>query len=1384
MADLAALQFPVESSGVVKAAKDLDGLSTSAAKAGGATDKFVAQVQKTVGAAQRVSASNAAAAHSFDALYDAAQRDFSGQWAAGAAAFTRANDNMREAVKLNGMQIAELGHITRSIVGTMMMGGSAFQAFGYEANRIASVLTIGQGGVGVTLKALGTIIGDLFSKFLPLIVSFGTAAVVLGTLAAAFLSGRHDAEAFAAAIKISGDYAGVTTTQLETMARQLGTSTKAGADAARQALVALVQSGQVSGDALGGLTDITLRLAQVTGQSGTKIAGEFAKMGDDVAGFAEKFNGQYHLLTAAQLVHIRMLQQQGDAASATMALIVAAQQALADRTPAQVGIIERAWDGAAGAVAHFWQALKSIGNDAAEKPQQIAAALERLQIAQRDLASAPNDKYLQQRVAGLQATYDGLIKNEQAETATAKARAQAAQVAQQAADAEKRVNGEWSAGTDNLTKYRNDLKAYKTDLEAMRKAGLDLPSQAAQAAAMEEIRKRDLSQTVAAEQKAAEAAKQREKAAENAFKSASKAAGEYIARLQDEIAKVGQDEEAQRRLQDARAIEKAPLDRQKELIALLADEREAVIKTTKAWDDYRKMAQDLAEHTLTDLQRQQAVSTRTLHDAQALDAGGLSVVTAATRLQVEATTKWTEAQSFANVELVKTPKDLAEMAKELERSGGRMNEFADSVDRISRSIDDMGDAFRRGDFIGGVDDLTRSVESLVKVMGQTGSGSLLDSFGSFLGSTGSEMAAIFQAGSSIGSALSHAFGGNTKVAKIAGGLLGGLPGFVLGLLTKKTPSNFTASADFGPNGVSFGGDKPNDNTTQLIQQLAQVVQQGEAQLRAMGLTLGATISSLAIGQRDTSKIHLSNGQTIEAPAGDPTAAAEAALKAVLSGATFVDSAEKTLVDSMLDAGKGFDQVTAAMQTFTQAQAISSGLADQILQLQDPRAFDLQSVVHSVQQQRTAAQQMADQGFLTADQLSVINGQLDSLAKLQLDQVMGRYAQSVADATKAQEDALAVANDNVSAARDALGKAVDAATGPYEQALTQFQSQTDAAKQALSDANQAVSAAQQDVAQAYQRQAGALQDTIDRFTQLAQSLGAFNAQLATSTLSPGGQYAAARRAFLSTSAAAAGGDETALGALQPAVQAFLDASKGNAPDRLSYVRDVNQARAAVSRAQAAAQGQASIAQQQLSALTTLVSGVIDLGSDSKTVSAAMADLKAAQDRVVTATDAVNGALHDEALVKGVIAAIHAQYDPLVTINASVLTIPEAIAGLQAALQAQAAAQAALNAANASAASAAAQAAAAAAAAVQAALGQATAPPAAAPDTTVPANFDVPSIVAGIVGGGGDTSSIVQAINELRSEQKAANLAIAKNTRQTSELLDRVTQGDTAIRTTAA
>lgn len=114
-------------------------------------------------------------------------------------------------------------------------------------------------------------------------------------------------------------------------------------------------------------------------------------------------------------------------------------------------------------------------------------------------------------------------------------------------------------------------------------------------------------------------------------------------------------------------------------------------------------------------------------------------------------------------------------------------------------------------------------------------------------------------------------------------------------------------------------------------------------------------------------------------------------------------------------------------------------------------------------------------------------------------------------------------------------------------------------------------------------ADGLQQTIDKFEGFAASLKKYRDTLFQTDASQANAYKLLRMRFLQTASLASEGDATALGGLESAGKAFLDAAKNNASTREQYLRDVATVARGVDQGIFAAETTADYAQLQLDAL---------------------------------------------------------------------------------------------------------------------------------------------------------------------------------------------------------
>ena len=191
-------------------------------------------------------------------------------------------------------------------------------------------------------------------------------------------------------------------------------------------------------------------------------------------------------------------------------------------------------------------------------------------------------------------------------------------------------------------------------------------------------------------------------------------------------------------------------------------------------------------------------------------------------------------------------------------------------------------------------------------------------------------------------------------------------------------------------------------------------------------------------------------------------------------------------------------------------------------------------------------------------------------------------------------------------------ALAAITDPIQK---QYQEQIWAAE----DAAAKVAAARDVLTQAYQREHDALQATKDKFADLSKSLRGFSASLSGTIAGAdlAGRYRTTRQSFLTTASLARLGDPDAMGRLQAEGEAFTAASRDYVSTSQDYLRDVGLVRAAVDEAADTADRQVSIAEAQLEALDASVQGLIQVNASVVSVREAIAGLQAANQAAAAA-----------------------------------------------------------------------------------------------------------------------------------------------------------------------
>lgn len=211
------------------------------------------------------------------------------------------------------------------------------------------------GGAGEAAKALGGYIAGLITPFTVL-------AAAAGALAVVWMQGNAESAAYAKALALTGNAAGVTADQLEMMARNIDQVAGTQSNAAG-ILVEIAKTGKVAATEIEAVATAIAKMGEQGGNV-EQLVREFAKIGEDPVKGLKALNEQYNFLTPVILDQVRALQEQGREEEAVKLAQQTAAQAVslrADEVKAAAGVMERAWQSVAEMAGKAWNAMKNVG---------------------------------------------------------------------------------------------------------------------------------------------------------------------------------------------------------------------------------------------------------------------------------------------------------------------------------------------------------------------------------------------------------------------------------------------------------------------------------------------------------------------------------------------------------------------------------------------------------------------------------------------------------------------------------------------------------------------------------------------------------------------------------------------------------------------------------------------------------------------------------------------------------------------------------------------------------------------------------------------------------------------------------------------------------------
>lgn len=251
------------------------------------------------------------------------------------------------------------------------------------------LIALQQGGqIRDSFGGFGNMIKGITASVSPFAVAMTAAAGGVAALGAAMYQGSQEVRDLENALALSGNRAGYTADQLQEVALKAGDATGQ-FGLAREAVLALAESGTVSSENLQAATEALALQAQATGKEIKDLALAYAEIEKDPLAAIEKFSAQYQSLTADVYAQAEALIEQGKQQEAVN-LIQAQYAAESGRVAAQVtqnlGYIEQGWLDIKQAALAAWDAMKEVG-----RAQTLEMQIQELEREKAALTNGTHD---------------------------------------------------------------------------------------------------------------------------------------------------------------------------------------------------------------------------------------------------------------------------------------------------------------------------------------------------------------------------------------------------------------------------------------------------------------------------------------------------------------------------------------------------------------------------------------------------------------------------------------------------------------------------------------------------------------------------------------------------------------------------------------------------------------------------------------------------------------------------------------------------------------------------------------------------------------------------------------------------------------------------------
>jgi len=320
------------------------------------------------------------------------------------------------------------------------------------------------GGVVPAAKAMG-------NYLLAMVSPLTLVAAGVATLALAYHQGAEESREFNRQIALTNGYAGLSTSQLMTMAAAMGQVSGTQSQAAA-ALAELVGTGKIAGDQMDLIASAAIAMSKATGAALKDVVKEFVELGDEPVEASIKLNEQHHYLTQAVYEQIKALDEQGlktEAAALAQATYANAIKTSAAQVNENLGWIERSFKSVMSVAKSAWDTIVGLGRDKTGA-EQLAGLKQQLSIreAQRPLNAMTADAHekgnaaLRQQITLMERVHKQVDEQ-------AKKRGEDAKIQQAGIEAAEAV-GKRNDSAKGLSAVNRELKEYQKQIADIRRA--------------------------------------------------------------------------------------------------------------------------------------------------------------------------------------------------------------------------------------------------------------------------------------------------------------------------------------------------------------------------------------------------------------------------------------------------------------------------------------------------------------------------------------------------------------------------------------------------------------------------------------------------------------------------------------------------------------------------------------------------------------------------------------------------------------------------------------------------------------------------------------------------------------------------------------------------